>query len=199
TIGSGGTASVRKIHFKSRSQASLALKETFTLKKKEVVSDLIREFYIMSVLRHAHVVYSYCMLLNSHHFGLLMPLADSDLNFALNSSWIGDAAAFPFVVTDFGCLISATAHLHETGVIHGDIKPSNILGFKNGDGAHLWKIADFGISKIERHKHETVSFSSSTVPLFTPKYAAPEVVQCPIVREYSSDIFSLGCVLAEVL
>jgi serine/threonine protein kinase len=100
------------------------------------------------------------------------------------------------------CLVSALRYIHLHGIKHMDIKPQNIL-VENAAGLgssntqlHKKKmfLCDFGIA----HLFESQD-ASKTDSYFgrTPKYAAPEVA-CNEVHGRTADIFSLGCVFAEM-
>jgi serine/threonine-protein kinase len=82
----------------------------------------------------------------------------------------------------------ALDYAHKKGVIHRDIKPSNIMINKAG----YVKITDFGIAKV---KSEQTAHQGS---VGSPSYMSPEQVRDQKV-EYKSDIFSLGCVMYELL
>jgi serine/threonine protein kinase len=77
---------------------------------------------------------------------------------------------------------------HQRGVIHRDIKPSNMMINTLGD----LKITDFGIAQIESEQ------MASKGIIGTPYYMSPEQVRERPV-DSRSDIFSLGCVLYELL
>ncbi len=79
---------------------------------------------------------------------------------------------------------------HEHGVVHRDVKPSNIMLVARGQA----KIMDFGIARMRASDHKT----STGVVLGTPKYMSPEQVAGQPV-DHRSDIFSLGIVLYEML
>ncbi len=83
------------------------------------------------------------------------------------------------------------AFAHEQGIVHRDVKPQNVL--LNGDGRP--KVTDFGIARsldVERGVTQT-----GTV-LGTSNYIAPEQASGERV-DAQSDVYSLGCVLFELL
>ncbi|KAF2729436.1 kinase-like protein [Polyplosphaeria fusca] len=104
--------------------------------------------------------------------------------------------------TFFSCLTTAIAFIHENLIKHMDIKPKNILVKKRPTESINpleWRyhviVADFGISRSYGSAMESYTESPTS---FTRAYAAPEVVdQGP--RDFSADIFSLGCVFVEML
>lgn len=86
----------------------------------------------------------------------------------------------------------ALEHAHRSGVVHRDIKPDNIL---LQDGHAL--VADFGIGKaLESVDPETAT--QTGVSVGTPAYMSPEQASGEAV-DGRSDIYSLGCVLYEML
>jgi eukaryotic-like serine/threonine-protein kinase len=77
---------------------------------------------------------------------------------------------------------------HRRGVIHGDVKPANILVNEEG----RVKLTDFGMARLARHD------TKETPLLGTPAYWCPEqIVGKP--QDSRSDIFSLGVVLYEMI
>lgn len=84
-------------------------------------------------------------------------------------------------------ICQALDYAHELGVIHRDIKPSNIMLDKAGNP----KITDFGIA--------VVTGETAPIGVFgTPSYMSPEQLKDETVG-FHSDIFSIGCVLYELL
>jgi len=79
---------------------------------------------------------------------------------------------------------------HEMNVVHRDVKPSNMLI----DRAGTLKVVDFGIA----HFDGDCELSSSSHPIGTPQYMAPEQMKCGDV-DGTSDVYSLGFVLYELL
>jgi len=105
------------------------------------------------------------------------------------------------LVGSFRCLANAVKYIHSKIIKHMDIKPQNILvrdvRWSNFPHTSAYKvyIADFGIAR----SYKSVERSETAGPtLFTRKYAAPEVVDRD-KRGLPADIFSLGCVFAEML
>jgi len=84
-------------------------------------------------------------------------------------------------------ICQALDYAHKQKVIHRDIKPSNLML----DEAGSPKLTDFGVAQITEHTSETGLWG-------TPSYMSPEAIKEEALGSYS-DIFSLGCVLYELL
>ncbi len=84
-------------------------------------------------------------------------------------------------------ICKALDYAHQKGVIHRDIKPSNIMLDEMGEP----KLMDFGIAHINEAPSEKGVWG-------TPSYMSPEQLREETVTQ-QSDIFSLGCVLYELL
>ena len=87
-------------------------------------------------------------------------------------------------------LLKGIEYCHSNRVLHRDLKPANILIDKEGN----LKIADFGLSKVFEYSN-----SKYSLDIMTLWYKSPEVLLgC---NEYNSsiDIWSFGCIFAEML
>ena len=146
---------------------------------------LRREFELLARVRHPAVV------------GVL------DLGFAPDGTTYYTMEYVPGVRADLGlprgdwralCFAAAeVAHgleaLHGAGVLHGDLKPSNLLVIPRAEGDGLpagIRILDFGLAALLDHAREGHRG--------TPGFAAPEVVR-GASPEVASDLFSLGATL----
>ncbi|MFX8262331.1 protein kinase, partial [Acinetobacter baumannii] len=86
-------------------------------------------------------------------------------------------------------------YAHSLNVVHRDLKPSNILV---GAGGEV-RLLDFGIAKLWREDLDTVSEATRVGgTAYTPQYASPEQVAGHVVGP-SSDVYSLGVLLYELL
>ncbi len=90
-------------------------------------------------------------------------------------------------------ILRGLKYLHSANVIHRDLKPSNILVNKNCD----LKICDFGLARGFRDReHDDPNLTDYVV---TRWYRAPEVVL--LASEYTKaiDVWSVGCILCELV
>lgn len=87
-------------------------------------------------------------------------------------------------------ILEGLGEAHNNGLIHRDLKPENILLDAHGEAV----ITDFGLAKVMG----STQLSASTRIIGTPNYIAPEVWRGQSVSP-GSDIYSLGCILYELL
>ncbi|MCC7386809.1 MAG: serine/threonine protein kinase [Deltaproteobacteria bacterium] len=87
-------------------------------------------------------------------------------------------------------LLDALAAVHDAGIVHRDLKPSNVWL----DGRGRAKLGDFGLAIRSDHSRIT---QSGTVT-GTPAYVSPEQLQNQAI-DGRADLYSLGCVLYELL
>src|SRR5262245_11620214 len=96
----------------------------------------------------------------------------------------------------FRLVCEAVQHAHQHLVIHRDLKPGNILITKE----RIPKLLDFGIAKLisAEHSSEMPTITRADQRMLTPDYASPEQFLGQSIST-SSDIYSLGAVLYELL
>ncbi|KAF2269233.1 hypothetical protein CC78DRAFT_612685 [Lojkania enalia] len=148
-----------------------------------------REVEIMKNLHHPHVVQFVAAYTQDSLLNLIMsPVAEFTLGELLTRSNT-IASDIDRTFAWIGCLSSALAYIHSRRIRHADIKPHNILV-----RGHNVFISDFGISRLVSEPDSTSSSNSPSTPLYAPLEISEHL---PHGRK--ADIFSLGCVVLEVL
>jgi serine/threonine-protein kinase len=116
------------------------------------------------------------------------------------AGWLTERGVLPIEQTvDFvlqAC--EALADAHALGIVHRDLKPANLFCVRRAHGETTVKVLDFGISKVTsdmagQHKTRT------SAPMGTPLYMSPEQMQNAKNVDARTDVWSLGCILFELL
>ena len=100
----------------------------------------------------------------------------------------------------FVTVCNAIQHAHQKGIIHRDVKPSNVL-VTSHDGKPVAKVIDFGVAKaIHQHLTDRTIYTSFAQMIGTPLYMSPEQAEMSgLDIDTRSDIYSLGVLLYELL
>ena len=101
----------------------------------------------------------------------------------------------------FCSMISAVQNLHREGFCHRDLKPSNIMGMRK-DGKCTAVLIDFGLSLATEEIEREIKLFSPNAEDLPMMYCAPELYSCfedNWEMAKSADIYSLGCMLFELL
>ena len=149
-----------------------------------------REAELVATLQHTNIVPIYATGQQDSSHYLAMQLIDGP---SLSQWSAGEQVnRDPKTIAKWGIQIAqALAHAHQQGVIHRDVKPSNLLF----DDGHVW-LTDFGLAR----RYDDVRMSMTGAMLGTPNYMSPEQAapnRYPL--DFRSDIYSLGASLFELL
>lgn len=185
TLGTGATSRVDKAR-DTLIGRTVALK-TFLhgFGSGDVQKQFLREAQIIGRLAHPYIVGLYDVGTNAEGVPYFVMeyvdgrtlekvLDDGPLPLEKAALWATDLAA-------------AIARAHRAKVIHGDIKPANILITREGQV----KLGDFGIARF------ATQVSNSGVLMGTPAYLSPEQIQGN-AQDTRSDLFSLGIILYQM-
>ncbi|MBA3397504.1 MAG: serine/threonine protein kinase, partial [Deltaproteobacteria bacterium] len=108
-----------------------------------------------------------------------------------------DGRLLPHDAVDIACQIaSALDAAHMAGVLHRDLKPDNIFLIPDPamtSGVRV-KILDFGLAKLETGRRTLMHSVFGT-----PRYMSPEQCRSSTSVDARSDIYSLGCILFELI
>ncbi|XP_060867222.1 cyclin-dependent kinase 20-like [Metopolophium dirhodum] len=94
-------------------------------------------------------------------------------------------------------LLAGVVHMHATNIVHRDLKPANLLISSEG----VLKIADFSLSRLLLTTDVADDDQSNrcyTGQVATRRYRAPELLFGSVHYDQSIDMWSVGCILAEM-
>jgi non-specific serine/threonine protein kinase/serine/threonine-protein kinase len=100
----------------------------------------------------------------------------------------------------FVSVCQAVQHAHQKGVIHRDVKPTNVL-VSSHDGVPVVKVIDFGVAKaLGQQLTEQTIYTGFVQMLGTPLYMSPEQAEMSgLDVDTRADIYALGVLLYELL
>ncbi|HZF47557.1 MAG TPA: protein kinase [Polyangiaceae bacterium] len=152
----------------------------------------VREAQILSELRHPGIVayVAHGLTPQGQRFLVMQWLDGEDLAQRLSRGPL----SLSDTLTLTGRVTEALAFAHAQGVIHRDLKPTNLF-LPSGDISQL-KILDFGVA---RRLIASRALTRTGVLLGTPEYMAPEQARGARQLTPAADLFSLGCILYECL
>jgi serine/threonine-protein kinase len=147
--------------------------------------ELLREPRLLASLNHPNIVTIVTAEKQQNVFFIVMEFVPGD---TLESIIARDGALDLPRALDFTCqMCNAVDHAHRHGVLHRDLRPSNVMVTDNG----MVKVADFGTSRfLEIAAHGTTVIGS-------PQYMAPEQFQGKAV--FASDLYSMGVTMYQML
>ncbi|KAI0340935.1 Pkinase-domain-containing protein [Trametopsis cervina] len=148
----------------------------------------MREIKLLQSLRHENVVRLYEMMVSNGSVYMVFEYMDHDLTGVLSQT------QFTFNDAHLKSLcqqmLSGLAYLHHKGVIHRDIKGSNILINNHGE----LKLADFGLARFYQKRRK----SDYTNRVITLWYRPPELLFGTTVYGPEVDMWSAGCIMLEL-
>jgi serine/threonine protein kinase len=144
------------------------------------------------ILNHPNIVRVYDIFTDAKIPFVIMEYVESGNLRQLMST---GATFNPGVAVDIAKQIaSGLSYAHSKKVIHGDIKPENILLGSN----NIIKITDFGLSRVITQSFKMSINDTSEYTVGTQQYMAPELGYGKSINE-KSDIYSLGILISEML
>lgn len=155
----------------------------------------VREARVTQSLQDEHVVrvYDLGVLENGTPYLVMEYLEGQDLAQLLHAN-----QRFP-VDTSVDYVLGACealAEAHAAGIVHRDVKPSNLILTQRKNGTPLIKVVDFGISKVLDDDEEVEkSLTGSVAMLGSPLYMSPEQIRSAKTIDARADVWALGVTL----
>ncbi|KAG6584424.1 Protein IMPAIRED IN BABA-INDUCED STERILITY 1, partial [Cucurbita argyrosperma subsp. sororia] len=190
-IGQGTYSSVFRARELETGRIVALKKVRFDNFEPESVRFMAREIMILRRLDHPNIIKLEGLITSrlSCNIYLVFEYMDHDITGLLSSPDI------TFSESQIKCymkqLISGLEHCHSRGVMHRDIKGSNLLVDNEG----VLKVADFGLANFYNSGHQQ-PLTSRVVTLW---YRPPELLLGSTDYNASVDLWSVGCVFAELL
>ncbi|HEX4348129.1 MAG TPA: protein kinase [Vicinamibacterales bacterium] len=147
--------------------------------------ELLREPRLLASLNHPNIVTILTAEKQENIFFIVMEFVPGE---TLEAIIVRDGALDVPLALDYTCQVcNAVDHAHRQGVLHRDLRPSNVLVAESG----MLKVADFGTSRfLEIAAHGTTVIGS-------PPYMAPEQFHGKAV--FASDLYSLGVTMFQMM
>ena len=191
-LGAGGTAMVYLVRHKSLGTRH-ALK-VLTISSAAIRERMLREGQVQATLQHPNVVAVTDVIEIEGQPGLLMErIVGPSLERALSKYKLamGDAEVL------FHGILSGVRAAHDMGLVHRDLKPANVL-LQRTQAGFVPKVTDFGLAKV-LEADPAVIHTRSGIAMGTPSYMAPEQIRDARTVDQRADIWSLGCLLYELM
>ncbi|EJU06207.1 Pkinase-domain-containing protein [Dacryopinax primogenitus] len=148
----------------------------------------MREIKILQALRHPNVVGLYEMMVAKGSVYMVFEYMEHDLLGVLSQSLFSftDANLKSFSKQ----MLEGLAYLHHRGILHRDLKGSNILVNKHGE----LKLADFGLARFY-NKRRRLDYTNRVITLW---YRPPELLLGATEYQGEVDVWSAGCIIVEL-
>ena len=144
-----------------------------------------REIQLVASLQHPHIVTVHSAGQAGDLLYYTMPLVEGEsLRARLARDGTLSANEAVRILSD---VADALAYAHSRGVVHRDIKPDNVLIFRN----HAM-VTDFGVAKAMSDASGSSALTSLGVSLGTPAYMSPEQVAADPNADHRADLYALG-------
>ncbi|KAG9439895.1 hypothetical protein H6P81_020060 [Aristolochia fimbriata] len=189
-VGQGTYSNVYKARDRDTGKIVALKKVRFDTSDAESVKFMAREIMILQKLNHPNVIKLEGLATSRMQYSLYLVFDFMQSDLARVISRPDERLTEPQVKCYMQQLLAGLQHCHERGILHRDIKGSNLLIDKNG----TLKIADFGLANYFNPQQKR----PLTCRVVTLWYRAPELLLGATDYGVGIDLWSAGCLLAEM-
>ncbi len=190
-IGQGGIASIYKAKQESLNRdVAIKVLSAQLMDDPDIVRRFERESMVVANLIHPNVVHVIDKGKTGSRYYFVMDYIDgTSLREVIDTNNISLKNKFEMIIQ----VCKALDYAHKNGVIHRDIKPTNILIDRQGNAL----VADFGIAQIVGTPE--TEMTSSDIIMGTLSYMSPEQKISSTNVDQTTDIYALGIIIYEIL
>jgi serine/threonine protein kinase len=195
-VGQGGMGEVYLgEHVRTRRRCAVKIINRSLARDSDALNRFIREATNAGRISHPHVAAIYDF--GETDDGLLYLAMEYVDGPALSNVLENEGSLSPARAVEIARQVAdGVAAAHELGIVHRDLKPSNIMLARDRRGRDVVKVVDFGIARAVGDDEQRLTRTGLVIG--TPEYMSPEhLIGDPV--EARSDIYSLGCVLYQML
>ncbi|CAF0925400.1 unnamed protein product [Didymodactylos carnosus] len=149
----------------------------------EIPSTAVREVHILKELNHPNIIRLLYVDFNPDDDNILLYLECMVIDLKRYINALNHEESYTYQ------LLSGIEYIHSRRILHRDLKPHNILI----DYAGILKLADFGLARYYHTTDRTLTHEVATL-----RYRAPEVLLNAPTYSMAIDVWSFGCIFAEM-
>jgi serine/threonine protein kinase len=179
-LGVGGYGEVH--HYRRHDLKEFAIKVAGT-QQGQSVRETLKEAIIIKRLCHPNIVDIIDIIPTEHRIELVFPMARGDLTVVFANKTYSEASRFHIMYQ----VVCAVAYIHSRDIVHGDIKPNNILLYDTDDV----RLSDFGACHQSNYTYPRTPYNCGTLWFRAPELLLDETL--PYSKE--SEMWAVACTL----
>jgi hypothetical protein len=158
------------------------------------LAELEREFHQAQSLSHPNIASVFDLDRDGNTFFIVMELLEGESLAHVLRRLDNRPMTRKYALALIGSIGAALAHAHRRDIVHGDLKPRNIMITSLGE----MRVLNFGLERSHAPQSGEIDAGRDAVSIGTPAYASAERVH-GVDADPSDDVYSLACIAYELL